>query len=87
MHGKKVRLRERIFDLEDFRKVVNSTVGALQGKDGLVFETPGGVHAHRDAFSVVLALGHGLHIFKVTDCPGQKLHERSALVPYIIAEG
>jgi hypothetical protein len=70
----KIRLGKRIFDFEYFREVINRAVSTLKRKLSLVLETTGGVDANGNALALVFALGHGLNVFEVTNCPGEKLH-------------
>lgn len=73
MDSKKVRLRQWIFDFKDFREVVDSTMGTFQGKSSLFLETFGRIHTYRYALSLILALSHSLDVFKIANCPCQKL--------------
>lgn len=83
MDGKQISLGQRILNLENLRKVINCTVGTVQRKSSLVLETPGSVHPDRDAFTLVLALGHCLDIFKVANCPSKELSPGKQLASQI----
>jgi hypothetical protein len=72
--SQEISLGERVFNLKDLREIVNRTVSTFQRKASLILETSCGIDANRNALALVLALGHGLNIFKVTNCPSQKLH-------------
>lgn len=70
-----IGLGQRVLNLEDLREVVNGSVGAFKCKTGLVLKSTSRVDTHGNALSLVLALGHGLDIFEVTNGPSKELYE------------
>ena len=70
-----VGLGQWVLNLEDLREVVNGSVSTFKCKTGLVLKSPSGVNTHGNALSLVLALGHGLDIFEVTNGPSKELYE------------
>lgn len=70
VHGQEIRLGEGVFNLEYFREIVDCAVRTLQGEASLVFEAPRGVDSNRNTPALVLTLGHGFNVFKVTYGPG-----------------
>lgn len=73
MDSKKIGLRQRIFNLKDFREIVNSAMSTFESKTSLLFEALGGINANRDTLALVLAFGHSLNVFEVANSPRQKL--------------
>jgi hypothetical protein len=73
MHSQEICLRKRIFNLKDLGEVINRPMRTLQCKSSLVLQASCGVDANGNAFSLILALGHGFNVSKVTHGPGQKL--------------
>lgn len=80
MYSQQVRLGKRILNFKDFREIIHRTVSALQGKARLILETPCGIDSDWNTLSLILALSHGLDIFKVTNGPSQKLRQDIELV-------
>jgi hypothetical protein len=70
VNSQEISLGERVLDLKDLGEIVDGAMSTFQRKTSLVLETPCGIDANRNALTLVLALGHGLNIFKVTNCPG-----------------
>lgn len=79
MHGQEVGLGQRVLNLEDFGKVVDSLMSTLQRQASLILEASGCVDANRNALASVLTLGHSLDIFEVAYSPSQKLPTDLAL--------
>jgi hypothetical protein len=73
MHGQEIGLGQRVLNLEDLREIVNGPVGTFKCKASLVLKSTSSVDTHRNALSLVLALGHGLDVFKVTNGPRKEL--------------
>ena len=74
MHGQKIGLGQGVLDFEDLGEVVDSAVRTLQSKASLVLQAASGINSNWDTLALVLALGHSLDIFEVTNCPGEKLY-------------
>jgi len=76
VHSQQISLRKRIFNFKDLREVVNCSRSTFESKASLLFETPSGIDPDRDALALVLALCHGLDVFKITYCPSEELQAR-----------
>lgn len=74
VYSQKIRLGQRILDLENFREIVNGAVGTFQSKTSLVLQAASCVDPNGDALALVLALSHSLNIFEVTHGPSEKLY-------------
>lgn len=79
--SQKIRLGERVVNIEDFGKVVNGLGGVLESVAALLLEAAGSVHADGELLAVVAALGESLDVLEVTDGPGQEVaaHDGSSL--------
>lgn len=73
MDGEQIRFGKRIVNPKELGEIVDSAVGAVQGKSGLLLETSSRIHADGDTGTIVLAFRRSLDVLEITHSPSQEL--------------